>query len=663
MTGVFLSALLLTTGQPRVPVERAQDWATHGPGGGLVRQLLVDPTNAGTLYAATDAGVFKSIDAGLTWRGISQGLPSYVNSIAIDPQQPSRLYFSADGYSEGSLDFRSDDGGRTWVPMTSIVPFGFLVSTPVTSLAVDPQSSDTLYAGVSVSPLPTHDYPGACNLYKSADGGRSWTLIFGVPTGGDTQILFDRDSSATIYAILSTRLLKSVDSGVTWNDVSPPGAGYVVSLAESLADSSELFAATTLPAGVLRSSDGGLTWQPANEGLSNSAVVYSIVAASASMLYVGSNSGVFRSDDEGASWHLQSPELHPALVVDFSEPSTVFAHGSFDARTPDGVSRSVDSGTTWVPVNDGLNALGISAIAADASEPSIVFAGTPLGIFKSLDLGKTWAEGVIATGILYDVSDFAFDPFDSQTLYAAGYGGLFESTDGGEHWSLISASLTGLDQSIGSVVANPFVRGRLFVATGRGKVFRTDDGGTSWSAVGPPGAFGSAGYLAIDPHTDVLYVGSLEGVFRSTNSGATWQQALSLDNVFALEVNPSVAGTVYASSYDGLFLSTDAGLTWQPISSAPTKPSEIWVQAIAVNPVRPEELYITVSGVGLGVYRSTDGGANWLPFNDGLILDPLIAGSVGKLSVNATGDRVYGAGTGVFSRPIGPPAIRTLPPR
>jgi photosystem II stability/assembly factor-like uncharacterized protein len=420
-----------------------------------------------------------------------------------------------------------------------------------------------------------------------------------------------------------------------------------------------------VPGPVLRSGDRGETWEPSREGLPEGLFARTIVAAAPSILYLGTDQGVFRSDAGGSSWHLQSARSPQELAVDPTTPSTLYSTGPpYTVHAFDGVSKSVDSGATWTPVNDGLNALGITALAADPRSPSTVYAGAFREVLTSLDSGKTWTEGVVGTDdFLNYPTEIAFDPFDAQTLYVASSEGLFESTDGGGHWELISASIAGNYREISSVVASPFVRSRLFAASAFGRVFRSEDGGAHWASIGPAQIDDQNNFnnlLALDSVSDVLYLGTDQGIFRSVNSGATWQQTSIVDDVLALEVHPGIPNTVFASTRTGLFRSTDAGLSWQPVASAPTGPYGPFVSAIAINPVRPSEIFIALSGL-LGVYRSTDGGASWLPFNDGLILAPLTAGGVGALSINATGDRLYGAGVGVFSRPIGPPPTRILP--
>jgi photosystem II stability/assembly factor-like uncharacterized protein len=654
MIEILAAALLLQAGQLHMPVESPGGWTTHGPGGGFVQQLVIDPSDPLTLYAGTGAGVFKTFDGGRSWIAISRGLPTSVDSLALDPQRPSTVYFSTLGdYLHGSRDYKSVDGGHTWTQMTSIVTGGFAgFPTPITALAVDPKSSDTLYAGATVPGYPGHpESQSFAELHKSVDGGRSWQQLFSVP-GGVGQILVDREDSATVYSIMDFKVYKSADAGLTWGVASPPNVTYVTSLAQSASNPPDLFAGTA-GQGVFRSGDVGLTWEPINNGFVGDALaVDSVAAASPSIVYAATYAGVFRSEDNGSSWRQASLDRRGRITVDLLHTSTLYAIPVLDnTRTFDGV--------------EGFNALGITAIAVSPSTDTILYAGAFRRVFKSVDQGQTWAPHEIGSeGFFALVLNLIFDPFDSQTLYAATTDGPFQSRDGGNSWVSIRGDLSGNDPYDASLAADPRAHGRLFSAAEDGKVFRTEDRGVTWVAIGPSATDDGDnfnGLISLDSESGVLYFGSVRGLFRSEDLGATWQQTSIQGPVYALELAPSSPATIYAGSSEGLFRSIDAGLTWKPISSAPTSPDGPYAMAIAINPKRLSEVAIVVPP--LGVYRSEDGGATWLPFNDGLTLGPLVSDGPGHLTFGSSGKHLFGAGVGVLEHAIGARETRDLPPR
>jgi photosystem II stability/assembly factor-like uncharacterized protein len=662
--GLLLLCFAMTT---RVATAGVNRWTSNGPGGGLVNGFVIDPVDTATVYAGTaSAGVFKSFNGSQSWAATSQGLPTNVQSLAVDPQRPSTVYFSALGdYEHGSRDYKSVDGGRSWTQMTPIVTSGaFGFPTPITALTVDPKWSDTLYAGATVPGYPTHnEIPPVAEIYKSIDGGRSWQRLFS-DSGGVGQILVDREDSAIVYAVVFFKVYRSTDAGMTWN-VASPSAG-ISSLAQSTSNPPTLYVGTG-GLGMFRSRDRGLTWEPINDGLAGDALaVDSVAVASPSVVYAATYAGVFRSDDGGSNWRLMSPGRRPRITVDPLDPTTLYAIPVlYNTGTFDGVAKSTDSGLTWSFVNEGLNALGISAIAVDPSPATTIYAGAFRRIFKSVDRGNTWeAHELGPEGYFLYVKDLIFDPLDSQTLYAATTDGAYRSSDGGNQWISISGNLSGNDRPATSLAADPRVPGRFFAGGQYGKVFRTDDGGGNWVAIGPSSTDDGNnfdGLLTIDStEPGVLYFGSNRGLFRSEDSGATWQQTSIVEGVFALKLDPTVPTTVYASSREGLFRSTDAGLTWQPIPSATIQDGR-YVTAIAINPTRPSELYIVVSPSG--VFRSQDSGATWFPFNNGLTIGPLISGGLGRLEFDPSGTHLFGAGVGVFEYEIRRRETRALPPR
>jgi hypothetical protein len=197
-------------------------------GPGLVlASLTIDPQNPDTLYTTgfypngVVAGVIseirKSTDGGNNWVAAGS-FPSYVRALVIDSQ--SALYAVAGGWISRSLD-----GGASWtdlaVPTDAVGDCDECV--PVGTLAVDPQRSDTLYAG------------GAVGVLKSTDGGASWnTMNSGLPSStqdwyGVTALVIDPRNSKTLYAVMAGKVFRSTDGAASWNEVSAGLAATSVS--------------------------------------------------------------------------------------------------------------------------------------------------------------------------------------------------------------------------------------------------------------------------------------------------------------------------------------------------------------------------------------------------------------------------------------------------
>jgi hypothetical protein len=194
-------------------------WTSHGPDGGPVLALAIDPRTPSTLDAGTQgAGVFKSTDGGVTWSAANSGLPAnaIVQALAIDPSTPTTLY-AGTGWNDVGGVFKSTDGGGTW----SAADTG--PSAAVYSLAIDPSTPRTLYAGT---------FGGG--VFKSTDSGITWSAAnTGLIAASVLVLAIDPGSSSTLYAGTDgDGVFKSTNSGGTW---SAANTGLTVPVITSLA--------------------------------------------------------------------------------------------------------------------------------------------------------------------------------------------------------------------------------------------------------------------------------------------------------------------------------------------------------------------------------------------------------------------------------------------
>jgi hypothetical protein len=238
----------------------------------------------------------------------------------------------------------------------------------------------------------------------------------------------------------------------------------------------------------------------------------------------------------------------------------------------------------------------VHCLVADPSNPSTLYAGTSVGIFRSVDAGASWE--LAGVGIPpARVQTIAIDPTTTSTLYAgtltpAGVAslGIFKSTDGGATWAPINNGLI--------------------------------DPLTLIAPLDVPS-------LAIDPKNPSTIVAGTVGseIFESTDGGASWfpetlgGNSIGLE-VFCVQFDPSNSANVYAASSVGLLTSSDNGMDW----SSGTLPEPLF--ALAIDPSTPQTLYAGNAG-GAGILKSTDGGAHWTFVNTGL---PVLRGSTGTSS-------------------------------
>lgn len=597
-------------------------WTSIGPEGGYVSNIAVDPKNANIVYAIIGKKIMKSTDKGGTWSSASSSLPDYLNfySLAIDPQNPSILYV---GTTLGV--YKSSNGGQTWNLSSSGLP-----SANVIELAVDPQNPATIYAGL--------DFAG---IYKSTNGGETWSMASeGLPTYPSYY-----DPSYYFYLSVKALAVDPSNSNIVYAGIYG-GEG-----------------------GLYKSLDGGDTWVAADTGLPYPALTESWITelvidpVNPSRVYAVTGLGPYKTENGGALWGPVNAGLPDhnvlGLVVNPLSPNIVYA------GCEGGMYKSGNYGGTWTPMNSGLSRLRITAMAIDPQTPATLYAGVDyIGVFKSTDGAANWTFSGRGISELY-VDLLAINPLNPSILYAATeFAGTFKSINGGASWSLL------LDESlrwVTKVAINPVNPNIVYATTNYGSVLKSTDGGVTWNPAnnGLPPCCPLANDLAIDPQNpDILYLAtsytgywdSQNGVFKSTNGGASWEfmsNGLPIrvhhhygtpiyTNVKALAINPQSPSTVYAATSDGMFKTTDGGANWFSINSGLTPPV---LYALAIDPNAPNTLY---AGTNWGVYKTTNGGGLWTAFNNGL---PDLDRSVYALAVDPIqSNKVYAAiGTeGVF---------------
>ena len=624
-------------------------WTTHGPYGGAVQALAIDPTMPTTLYAGTGNGVYKSTDAGNSWRA-AWSLTGAM-ALAIDPKTPSTLYagFTSCGMGCNGGVLKSTDSGGSWTAFYDFTPY----VERVHALAIDPHTPSTLYVGTNTG-----------GVLRSTDSGASWSAVnTGLPIATYINVgalAIDPHTPSALYAGIDLcdgdvgcapgGVFRSTDSGGSWSAVnSGLTSTHVTTVAIDPTTPSTLYAGTD--GGVFRSANSGANWSAVSSGLTHLGVsTLAIDPTAPSTLYAGTDGGVFRSTDSAGRWTASglTDTQADALAIDPHSPSTLYA------GTAGGVFQSTNSAGSWSAVNSGLTSVSpIYALAIDPQTPSVVYAGAAgifgTGVFRSTDSGASWSPVLTSTW----VDTLAIDPHTPSTLYAGTQGsGVFQSTNSGASWTAISSGLVGNPPSVYSLAIDPQTPSTLYAGTFYG-VFQSTDSGAHWSAVstGLPNNT-RINALVIDPSTpSTLYAGTYgAGVFQSSNSGASWSAVntgLATPYVFALAIDPHTpgtlyAGTGYAGTYGGVFRSTNSGGTWSAVLTG--LPSDASVTALAIDPHAPSTLY--AGTYHNGVLQSTDSGGSWSAVNTGL---PDNA-SVGALAIDPKSpSRLYaGAGNAVF---------------
>ncbi len=653
-------------GAASAAVSAAGRWGpSHGPYGGPAYVVATAPSAPSVVYVGTARGVFESRNGGRSWRGAGLavgggGLLSpdpRITSLAVDPRASATVYAARSMSTDGGFTsrqelFRSTNGGRGWRAL----------GIAARLVAVSPADPAIVYAITG----PVWKKPN--RLFRSTNGGRSWQPADRrLPSTVFWGIAFDPTTPSTVYAATGRGVFKSTDGGHSWQRGADALSRQAVSaIAVDPREPQILYAGTD--GGVIKSIDRGRTWRMVNAVMGSHGrdraygQVSSLVVdpLDSQTVYATTRcAGIFKSTDGARRWRSANPGPKPqcldfSLTLDPRAPQTVYA------GTLRGVFKSTDGAVRWHAINTGLSLTTVSSVALDPQRPQIVYASTgPFGLFTSRDGGAHWWPVVSR---LKRVDAVALDPRDPRIILAAGAGPrVVRSTNAGRTWQPAGA---GLDARSVTVLA---ISGeRAYAGTSRG-VFSSADGGHSWAGLPSPGT-NSVQALAIAPNDpDVVYVGGFgsdaRGLYKSTDGGHSWQRltdALESPDVYAVALDPEQPTTVYiGTAENGVFKSIDGGASWHRASSglprirmkAITVTGEVtwitqtvWVTAVAVDPAHPETLYTATAGSG--IFRSTDAGESWHPFNAGLTVLDVIS-----LGIDARGRTLYAgtAGGGVVA--------------
>lgn len=316
------------------------------------------------------------------------------------------------------------------------------------------------------------------------------------------------------------------------------------------------------------------------------------------------------------------------IQVNPKRPNIVYA----STLGPDSVLKSTDAGKTWSVADTSLTNppsptlskdLRVDALALDPRSPNVLYAGTGIGVFKTIDGARTWKRA--STGIdlggglghrLYEGSIWAMaiDPLRTSTVYAGGRGGVWKTTTGGATWKRV------LRYRALHLAVDPRRPSTVYASAGAGSqsIYKTVDGGGRWRGSGPPGLrdhyYGHP--IVVDRRTPgTIYAGGSRGLFASANEGRTWSRVLR-SGVNAIALDPVRANVLYVGTWrGGVLKSVDGGQTWSA-SRLDGRVRGISAIAIARTPRRTiyAGTYWRTSPQGrqtAGMFASTDGGATW----------------------------------------------------
>lgn len=425
-----------------------------------VGSLFMHPTNPDILIAGTgnvqyweNTGVYLSTNGGSTWEQTLKtdgGEP--IESVEISTTNPEIVYAGGN-----SSIYRSEDGGQTWKRVSGggengWGPPGVRAGFPI-DFQVDPRDPNRIFA---------NEYGGG--NFLSEDGGKTWVDASRGYTGAQVRaIAVDPNEPGRVIAAARSGIFGSYDGGINWTGLSYPP---VVSMewnavAIDPTDPQHIVAETNWGKFLVNSRDGGITWKRAFNFGEQRVGWHAIVFAPSdpSILYAGSTGffsagsfdpsqpgkGIYVSNDGGDSWSPVNNTLSQdasvyGLAVDLENPQVLFA-----ATSNHGLLKTSDGGKEWQTIQGGLPERGSTTVIINPANPSVILAGFERkALYLSTDSGQNWKPSALGMNPEGQISSVVFDPTTSagEVIYAAdAFSGVYRSSDGGQSWSAINTGL------------------------------------------------------------------------------------------------------------------------------------------------------------------------------------------------------------------------------
>jgi photosystem II stability/assembly factor-like uncharacterized protein len=570
--------------QYKFPIGATAPWEkTAGPPG--IRTNVIFEAN-NIVYAGTETqGIYKSTDDGLHWAAANIGIERASIS-DITASGPNLLAAAKSSCPTYLNIFKSTDNGATWNGTTG------LQGKVVNSLAIKGSAVWAFFFAL----------PNDSGIARSTDNGNTWQVVPSIITDAGESIVSDN----AIIVAEDNFIWRSTDDGMSWDVVEQFALTGIGSFAKA---GTKLFGAAR--SGIQTSTDNGASWT--FEPFSDGAFSFS---SNGSTIYLGSASKVFRSTDLGATWIDMSNGLgNGAVEALLYDGTTLFAGTPADAV---GIYRSTNGGENWEPAGGGLPIA--SEIRSMIAFGAYVFAGTQGdGIYRSSDHGNTWAKTDVNNSLLADALVLAFCVKDNN-LFAGAINGIYKSTDGG---ATFQRTLDGFPPNIGVTAYSLTASGGNVLAAvnvsfsssdGLDGIFYSSDNGSTWHQATLPIEPTAVTAVASDG-SSLAYAGvfgqsfSVTGLYKSTDAGVTWtqRQALSVD----IERLAANGNNVLAGQLFGAFYSLDFGESWafsDPPGNCP------FGCGIFTYTLRGSSVF---AGDEVGMFLSTNGGATWIPINEG----------------------------------------------
>jgi photosystem II stability/assembly factor-like uncharacterized protein len=485
-----------------------------------VNRIIINPNNPNMLFAGASNGIYRSLDAGITWTKVSSA--SNIKDLELKPDDPNTIYAAS-----SSSFYKSTNTGASY----TIVSSGLPNSGSVERIAIAVTPANPLLVYLLYSDNSNYGFMG---LYRSSNAGTSFSLQSDSPNligynvdGGDvggngwyTLSIAVSPTSQNELVVGGVNIWKSYDGGATWSinahwfgDNNSP---YVHADVHDLIyrpDGESCYASTD--GGIFVTTDGGTTWLDHSNGL-QIAQMYRLGASETS-----SNIILQGWQDNGTNllntgnWSSVLGGDGMECFVDWSNPNYMYAeyqHGE--------IHRSSDGGFSFTYIKNNITEDGewVTPWLQDPIDPQIIYAGYK-NVWKSADRGDTWFA--ISSFNSSGLTCLAIAKSNPQYIYASDGYSIYKTTDGGGNWTVLT-NPPGSSNLITYITISATSPDKIWITfsgyTANARVYKSIDGGTNWENI-------SFNLPSIPTNCIVNQTGTNDGIYVGTDVGVYYTDA------------------------------------------------------------------------------------------------------------------------------------------
>ena len=646
IAGIFLSLNLLSGNSqaqqiPDTAVYNALQWRLIGPyrGGRADGVTGVPGSDKSYYFASTGGGVWKTLDAGKTWKSVSDGFfGGSIGAVSVSESDTCVVYAGGGEKTvRGNVSFgygvwKSGDAGKTWDRA------GLDKSRFVSRIRIHPNDPNTLYAAVLGDIFKPDTNRG---VFKTTDGGKNWEkVLFASDVAGAVDLVIDPKNPEVLYATTwdlkrtpyslesggpNSKMYKTSDGGKTWVDLTskegfPKGLLGIMGIAVSPLNSNRLYAIIeNEEGGVYTSLDAGETWTRSNDNrnLRQRAWYYSRIYAdpqNEETVYV-LNVDYHKSTDGGKTFkNYEAPHGdHHDLWIDPKNNQRMIIADDGGAQV------SEDGGTTWSSMMNQPTSQ-FYRVTTDNSFPYRIYVAqqdnSTIRIRHRND-GNAITENDWETTAGGESGWIAPDPLDNDIVYGGSYGGYLTREN----------HRNGTSRSVNVYPNNPMGHGAedmkyrfqwnfpIFFSphdpkmlyTASNQFHRTNNGGQSWEVFSPDLT-----------RNDKTKLGPSGGPITKDNTSVEYYAT-----IFTGAESPVKKGVIWAGSDDGLVhVTQNNGTSWQNVTPE-DMPEWLQINSIEASPFDPAEAYFAATGYKSGnfepyLYKTKDYGKTWTKITSGI---------------------------------------------